>query len=82
MLTLGEKIIRPDFSKNDEVRDLKRQFVLLVDKMDSLYKNNYISGEQVGSEEYEKKVEVSRLSSKAVEYLELASMFAVKALTV
>lgn len=80
-MTLGEKLIRPEFAKNDEVRELKRQFVILIDRMDTLRFQNYIKGEEPGSPEYEKKGDILRATEKAIDSLELASMFAVKALT-
>lgn len=80
-MTLGERIIRPDFAKDDEVKELKRQFVILMDKMDNVAQKNFLMGELLGSPEHNKKAEAYRCSSKAIEHMEVAAMFAVKALT-
>lgn len=80
-MTLGERLIRPEFSKTEEVRELKRQFVILVDKMDTVVRESYLAGEVVGSEEYSKKIDASRCANKAISELETAAMYAVKALT-
>jgi hypothetical protein len=80
-MTYGEKIVRPDFAKNEEVRELKRQFVILIDKMDKLYKESYLMGESSDSPEGMRKGDIGRCSHKAIDHLEIAAMFAVKALT-
>jgi hypothetical protein len=79
-MTLGEKIVRPDFAKTDEVKELKRQFVILIDKMDKLCRDNWLMGE-TESGERDRKTDIMRTSTKAIDHLEIAAMFAVKALT-
>lgn len=80
-MTFGEQVVRPDFAKTEEVRELKRQFVILIDKMIELNRTGYLAGEQVGSPEYIKKTDITRCTTKAIDHLETAAMYAVKALT-
>jgi hypothetical protein len=75
-MTRGEKVIRPDFAKDDNVKEMKRSFVILYDKMEKVMKDNY----SVGPME-DQNFEAARCATKAQEFLEVAAMYAVKALT-
>jgi hypothetical protein len=76
-MTAGEKVIRPDFAKSDEVREVKRQYVIQYDRMDKIMKDSYSTGPMT-----EDDFERARLAQKAKDAIELAAMYAVKALTV
>lgn len=73
----GERVIRPDFAKTDEVREMKKLFALLYDKIDTLVSNVY--RDQPHTDE---SFERMRCYNEALRNLETSSMYAVKGLTV
>lgn len=72
-MTTGEKVIRPDFAKNDVVKEIKTLYAELYDKVLVIASWNDLT---------EKATESNRLTKRALEDLEISAMFAVKALTV
>lgn len=76
-MTRGEQIIRPEFAKTEEIRQVKTMYALLYDKLEDLIHKNYERGPVD-----EKKREIIRCASEAERHLELAAMMAVKAMTV
>ena len=79
-MTRGEEIIRPDFAKNDEVKEMKLAFVGLFDLI--MTKIHTSPEEETTQEEENKKAEINRLLVKALEHIEVSAMYAVKGLTV
>lgn len=87
-MTQGEKVIRPDFSKDEIVKEIKTLYAQLYDKVsaESFKKYDTSSTKNMTEEEYKEKLdggqEVYRLLCKALDELETSAMYAVKALTV
>ncbi len=79
--TLGETIVRTDFnaSGSGTVASLKNEFARMIDNVNSLNRDTRV----VVSEEDEAMAiaELARLKQNAIDALELAAMFAVKAAT-
>lgn len=70
--TLGQKVIRVNFSKDSNVEDLKKEYARLYDLTHAI---------STWRDKTEFDLETNRLVEKAKEHLEIAAMFAVKALT-
>ena len=71
-MTKGEKVIRPDFAKDERVKDIKTMYSVLYDVVDTI-------ASWGGSTE--KSAETNRLVQKALDDIEISAMYAVKALT-
>lgn len=76
-MTRGEKVIRPDFARSEEIRQAKTMYALLYDKLEEIIHQNYDRGPVD-----ENKREIIRCANEAQRYLETAAMYAVKAMTV
>ena len=85
-MTEGEKVIRPDFSKDEIVKEVKTLYAQLYDKVALEAFKKYDTNGNMTEDEYKKRFndghEVHRLMTKALENLETSAMYAVKALTV
>lgn len=77
--TLGETIVRADFnaSRSDAVSNLKNSFARLIDLVDSIN----LTSEEGQEPEPDKVGEVARLRDIAINHMETAAMYAVKAAT-
>lgn len=69
----GERTIRPEFAHTPEVKEIKRLFTELYDK---------VVGIATWNESTKKSIESNRLTQKSLDHLETAAMYAVKGLTV
>jgi len=76
-MTKGERVIRPDFAKDNSVKEVKQLFTILYDKIDNLYHEAHGSGPHT-SEVFEK----LRCYQESLRNLETSAMYAVKGLTV
>lgn len=72
-MTRGEKVIRPDFAKDEIVKEIKVLYAQLYDKVAGIASWNDIT---------ERSTESNRLTQRALDDLETSAMYAVKALTV
>lgn len=75
-MTRGEKVIRPDFAKTPEVKETKTMYTLLYDKLEDMMRAAYKVGPMT-----DKEFEITRCCAEAQRHLEIAAMFAVKAMT-
>lgn len=73
-MTKGEIVIRPDFAKDTNVREMKQLFTVLYDKINNLYLN-------VPSPVSEEGFEKFRCYTESLRNLETSAMYAVKGLT-
>jgi hypothetical protein len=64
-MTRGQEVIRPDFARDDNVKNIKTTFTTLYDSINVMYTN----------------AEANRLKQRALDALEDAAMYAVKAMT-
>lgn len=76
-LSRGERKIRPDFSKNDEVKEIKRLYTFLYDKIDGILTRTYADGPHT-----DKHFDIIEACKRSLDDLETSCMYAVKALTV
>lgn len=72
-MTKGEMIIRPDFAKNEQVKEIKTLYAQLFDKVVGIASWNDLTPESTES---------NRLAQRALNELETSAMYALKALTV
>ena len=72
-MTRGEEVIRPDFAKDETVKEIKTLYAQLYDKVVGIASWNDITA---------RATESNRLAQEALINLETSAMFAVKALTV
>ena len=71
-MTRGEQVVRPDFAKNEEVKEIKTLYAQLYDKVIGITTWNSSDAS----------AESNRLTQRALDDLETSAMYAVKALTV
>lgn len=90
--TFGQEIMRVDFAKDDQVKDIKMEYAALYDKMIQRSQDMEKAADNVPSTlavgnitehmgVMMKAQETMRCAAEACKFLELACMFHVKALT-
>lgn len=72
-MTRGEKVVRPDFAKDETVKEIKTLYAQLYDKVLAIASWHDAT---------ERATESNRLTQRALDDLETSAMYAVKALTV
>ena len=69
----GEEVIRPDFAKDETVKEIKTLYAQLYDK---------VIGIASWNDTTRRSTESNRLAQRAMDDLETSAMYAVKALTI